>query len=758
MRICIATPDIIGPVRNGGVGTACTALAQALAAAGHAVTLFYTSTYFEQGDRERWRADYARMGIRLLYLDPAPRPPLHRAPTVQDEDNLARAYHVYEALKHSDYDVIHFVDYIGLGYFTALARAQGLCLPRTRLVVTAHSPTLWSRLSNNSVLDDISPLLRDRMERGLIALCDMVISPSAYMLRWLRDQGFALPERQRVLPNLMPRRLGAPEPGTLAEPVEAGATPLREIVFFGRLEPRKGLLVFFDALDRLRGRLPAGTSVTLLGKLGPDYPRAVLERRAARWGLPFQILDGLDTFAALDHLRQPGRLAVLAALSDNSPYTVLECLHHRIPFIASDVGGVAELLAPQSQAEVLFDPVPAALAERLVAVLGAAPGAFVPALPRPGLEQAEQRMLALHEELAAELAAEAARPPPPPPRQPLVSVVILHHERPAELEQALAALARQSHPRLELLVVDNGSRDPVALACLVALEAEGRARVLRLPENLYEPEARNIGARAARGEYLLFMDDDNLPKPREVELFCRAAQAGGADVLTCFADHFQGAAPPEEDSGAAKRFLALGDAGPVGLIFNAYGDLNCFVRRDRFLAIGGFVQDRRFNHAEDWRFFAHAWAQGLRIQVVPEALFWYRAPPPGQEGWRRRDRPGALMRAAEAYLDVAPASLRPFLHLAQGLFWKALSEAAETRRRGAELERLRQENATLRAKEEGLSLENENLRKNYTALSGILPALLRDGAGDAEARERILRHVRLIGDKCRDSDAGGTSS
>ena len=42
LRICIASCEFIGPIRNGGIGTAYTAMAHALAAAGHDVTLLYT--------------------------------------------------------------------------------------------------------------------------------------------------------------------------------------------------------------------------------------------------------------------------------------------------------------------------------------------------------------------------------------------------------------------------------------------------------------------------------------------------------------------------------------------------------------------------------------------------------------------------------------------------------------------------------------------------------------------------------------------
>lgn len=140
-----------------------------------------------------------------------------------------------------------------------------------------------------------------------------------------------------------------------------------------------------------------------------------------------------------------------------------------------------------------------------------------------------------------------------------------------------------------------------------------------------------------------------------MEVFVTAALNGGADVLTCFNDHFVTEAPPESDEDAVKRYIVMGDFGPHGLIYNGYGDLNCFCRRDRFLEIGGFVVDDCFNHAEDWRFFAKAWSKGLKVDVVPEALLWYRTTLGSWgSGWRKRDRAGAMQRATNVYLETAP--------------------------------------------------------------------------------------------------------
>jgi glycosyltransferase involved in cell wall biosynthesis len=272
--------------------------------------------------------------------------------------------------------------------------------------------------------------------------------------------------------------------------------------------------------------------------------------------------------------------------------------------------------------------------------------------------------------------------------RPLVTVCLLHHERPADLVKAVASIERQTWPKVELVVVDNGSRSEEALLTLARLEQEFAPRewrIVRLAENMYEPHARNLGAAEGRGKYVLFMDDDNIAKPTEVEVFAGVAERTGTQVLTCFLDHFDAPDPPAEESQALKRFIPIGDAGPIGLNFNAYGDVNCFVDRKAFLDIGGFVEDLRFNHAEDWRFLAKAHACGLSMSVVPEALVWYRTfTQPYALSWRKRDRSGGLMRAAEAYFAAAPAEVRPFVLLAQGLFWKAHENEQKLRETTAE--------------------------------------------------------------------------
>jgi hypothetical protein len=189
----------------------------------------------------------------------------------------------------------------------------------------------------------------------------------------------------------------------------------------------------------------------------------------------------------------------------------------------------------------------------------------------------------------------------------------------------------------------------------------------------------------------------------------------------------------------------MGDFGPLGLIYNGYGDLNCFARRDRFLSIGGFVVDGRFNHAEDWRFFAKAWAKGLKVDVVPESLLWYRTTLASWgTGWRKRDRTGALMRATEVYMETAPAEVKPFLLLSQGLFWKASNTEAARRNLSREAADLRRQVARLEEEKRVLDFERQLLMQAYRALSDFTLGTVVGRLDHVPEVQRGIAHLRRL--------------
>lgn len=112
----------------------------------------------------------------------------------------------------------------------------------------------------------------------------------------------------------------------------------------------------------------------------------------------------------------------------------------------------------------------------------------------------------------------------------LVSVVMPVYNAAATLEKSVASVLLQSHRELELLVVDDGSRDD-SLARLERLAAaDERVRVLRMPANGGVAAARNLGLDAAQGRYIAFVDSDDGWQPRKLELQLSAMREQGARV------------------------------------------------------------------------------------------------------------------------------------------------------------------------------------------------------------------------------------
>lgn len=108
-----------------------------------------------------------------------------------------------------------------------------------------------------------------------------------------------------------------------------------------------------------------------------------------------------------------------------------------------------------------------------------------------------------------------------PAPKPLVSILVRTHHRPGFLRQALSSLLNQTHRPLEVVVVEDGS----AAGRAVCAEFEGRLdiRYFRLDPAQGRSKAGNLALAQARGEWIGFLDDDDLLYADHVEVLMQAA-------------------------------------------------------------------------------------------------------------------------------------------------------------------------------------------------------------------------------------------
>jgi GT2 family glycosyltransferase len=93
--------------------------------------------------------------------------------------------------------------------------------------------------------------------------------------------------------------------------------------------------------------------------------------------------------------------------------------------------------------------------------------------------------------------------------QPTVSIVIPNRNAAAVLKQSVHGLCQDTrYPRRELVIVDNGSTDPEVLELYRSLERDGVGRIVPFDRPFNFSAACNSGAAAARGDLLLFLNND----------------------------------------------------------------------------------------------------------------------------------------------------------------------------------------------------------------------------------------------------------
>ena len=202
---------------------------------------------------------------------------------------------------------------------------------------------------------------------------------------------------------------------------------------------------------------------------------------------------------------------------------------------------------------------------------------------------------------------------------PCISVVVPCYNQAHYLVEALESLVAQTYPRLDIIVIDDGSTDGTReVACRFA----DRVRYDR-QENAGLAAARNRGLAVAEGELVTFLDADDYHDPTAI------AELASAAVRHPEADVFHGGYRTVGPGRQALRSYPAAELPPDA--FHALLERNrmvchaVMVRRRTLAELGGF--DERFRSLEDWECWLRLAAAGRRFVPVPAAVAVYRRYP-----------------------------------------------------------------------------------------------------------------------------------
>jgi GT2 family glycosyltransferase len=215
---------------------------------------------------------------------------------------------------------------------------------------------------------------------------------------------------------------------------------------------------------------------------------------------------------------------------------------------------------------------------------------------------------ALVEKSPADLAALADRDEAFRADRPLVSVIVPMRNGASFLPQAVASIQAQNYPALEIIVVDDGSTDDIA-EVLARLPAT--IRYLR-QEPSGPSAARNRGIREANGEFIAFLDVDDLWPPDSLHLMVEAMIANpGLDVVQGYAQ-------------IMRQMPETGQYEFIGCPLEVYLDYlgGGLYRRSAFDKVG--LLDESLSYCEDLDWFYRARDGGLVIQRLDQISLFVR--------------------------------------------------------------------------------------------------------------------------------------
>lgn len=204
---------------------------------------------------------------------------------------------------------------------------------------------------------------------------------------------------------------------------------------------------------------------------------------------------------------------------------------------------------------------------------------------------------------------------------PLVSVVIPTFNRRDLVQQTIESVLAQTYPAYEIIVVDDGSTDETEHA--LATRFGERIRYI-WHENRGESVARNLGIAAARGEYLAFLDSDDLWLPEKLSRQMLVMVASPTVVLMGCQAWFIDSLGRKIDVAPFGTNLQPADYSLKSLLLNntiVGGGSIGLVRRPALEAVGGFDPEIRFG--EDWDLWLRLRAR-WDFAFIPEPLVYIR--------------------------------------------------------------------------------------------------------------------------------------
>lgn len=211
----------------------------------------------------------------------------------------------------------------------------------------------------------------------------------------------------------------------------------------------------------------------------------------------------------------------------------------------------------------------------------------------------------------------------------MVSVIIPVYNREKYIEECLRSVLAQSYRDIEIVLVDDGSTDNTADICRRMAVEDHRIRILT-GEHKGVSAARNMALDAAGGEYVFFLDSDDVIHPSLLEILASAmdaasAEMGGTDVIHVAEKNWSEIHNISPDQIVAGKTILRTHEEALDSVLTGKSPLSCIggvmIRRN-------FIGDTRFRTdlyiGEDYYFIYENFVKGASCVFTTEKYYYVR--------------------------------------------------------------------------------------------------------------------------------------
>jgi glycosyltransferase involved in cell wall biosynthesis len=527
-------------------------------------------------------------------------------------------------------DIIESQEYMGIAYY--LLQYKWLQYPifkDLKILITLHAPSFLYLDYNKVPHFQLPYFWIGEMERFCIRAADMLISPSAYLVKALQNRMETADLEINVVKN----------PYKISGSIPTDGFTKNELVFFGKLTPQKGCLELIEYFKRLwaggfsHNLTMIGGGAHMYHPEGKDMIEFIREKykneiAAGKIKLP----GSLPPHKVMDLLRS-AHVVLVPSTVDNLPYAVLETMGQGKIILASIQGGQSEIIEDEKDGFLFDHSDPSSFSSKLQHIISLTDEEIKVIGNKANCKirsdysyekiyfQKKQLLDKLLEKNTARTSFPLTRnftykehtPVTVSEKDPLLSVVIPFYNMGEFVEETLMSIHASTYKNTEIIIVDDGSNKTES-AILHKLKDSYNFKIIS-KENGGLASARNEGVKYAKGQLLAFLDPDDTIEPEYYQKAISVLkQHENIYFVGCWAKYF---------GGASGFWPAFNPEPPYLLAHNMINSSALVYKKEAFL-IAGLNDPAMIYGMEDYESVISMISHGYHGAVLPEPLWNYR--------------------------------------------------------------------------------------------------------------------------------------